>query len=126
MSYKDQYEKANKAGEIQDLTPTFTRFEKEGDVILGKLVSYNPVQSSLGEGQYNQYLFETDDGLVKFSLGQAADSELGSQFVAGEVYRIEFLGKEKIDRGRAVNKYEVVQIPSGENPQVGGKDDIPF
>lgn len=126
MSYKDQYEKAYKAGETQDLTPTFTRFEEKGDVMIGKLVSFNSVQSSLGEGSYNQYLFDTDDGLVKFSLGKAADSELASQFVAGGVYRIEFLGNEKIGKGRTVNKYEVVQIPTGEATQVGGDEDVPF
>jgi hypothetical protein len=109
-SYKKLYEAAKKKKALKLLTPDFHKWQDTGEVIVGAFVSRNPVQGKLGGVEYNQYIFETDDGLVKFSMGAAADREVGDLFVPGAVYSIEYLGKESISGGRSVNKFNVIEI----------------
>jgi hypothetical protein len=112
MSYTKQFEEAKKAGKIKDLTPEYIEFKEKGTTVCGVLVSSNPVQSTLSEGSYNQYLMETDQGLIKFALGAAADRELENVLFKGGLYSITFLGKEDIKGGRRVNKFQVHTIES--------------
>ncbi len=56
------------------------------------------------------YIFSTDEGLVKFSLGSAADNEVAAIFGEGGVYAIKYQGKEEIGGGRSVNKFEISEI----------------
>ncbi len=109
-NYSKQYAAAKKAGKIQDLTPDYVKWEKEGQQIIGAYVSQNEVDSSLSEGKYKQYLFDTDKGLIKMAMGSAADAEFSTMFVAGCIYAITYNGKEKIGRGREVNRFTVEQF----------------
>jgi len=109
-SYKELYENSRKAKTMKSLTPRYVKWEKEGQQIIGAYISHNPVQSRIGDKEYNQYIFETDDGLIKFSLGRSADSELTPQLVAGVVYAITFKGKEGIAGGRTVNRFLLEEI----------------
>ena len=109
-SYQELYDAAKKAKTAKQLTPTYVKWEQEGEMIIGAFISSNPVQSRLGGTEYNQYIFETDDGLVKFALGRAADSEFTPQLCKGVVYAITYLGKEKITGGRSVNRFSVEEI----------------
>uniref|UniRef100_A0A6H1ZTU5 Uncharacterized protein n=1 Tax=viral metagenome TaxID=1070528 RepID=A0A6H1ZTU5_9ZZZZ len=116
-SYKQLYQEAKKNKALKQLTPKYHQWDKEGDCIIGAYINQNPVTSRLGGQQYNQYIFETDEGLVKFSLGRAADSEFAEMFAKGIVYSIRFEGKEKISGGRTVNRFMVEEI--GVSDQVG-------
>ncbi|GAI56426.1 unnamed protein product [marine sediment metagenome] len=82
--------------------------------------------SSLGGGEYNQYLFETDEGLVKFALGRSGDGEIGAVLEKGHVYQVEFLGQESISGGRKVNKFNCIEVGFGEeivsDKKKSGKD----
>jgi len=109
-SYKELYEAAKKAKSLKQLTPVYHKWEKTGECIIGAYISHNPVQSRLGDTGYNQYIFETDNGLVKFALGRSADSEFAPMFGKGVVYAITFKGKEKISGGRTVNRFKVEEI----------------
>jgi hypothetical protein len=126
MGYKEQYEEAQKVGGVQGLTPEFMKFEKKGEVVLGKYITSSDVQGQIGEGTYKQYLFDTDEGLVKFAMGAATDREVEPQLIAGDVYRVVFEGKEKITGGRQVNKFKVEHIAgdSVSSPEKG--DEAPF
>jgi len=126
MSYKGLKEKAEKEKAIEDLTPEYIAWEKTGQLILGKFISSSAVASGMGEGTYNQYLFETDEGLVKFSLGAATDKELDTLLVHGNVYEIKFLGKEKIAHGRSVNKFTLSLIARASELPADMADRIPF
>ncbi|MBD3425706.1 MAG: hypothetical protein GF409_00585 [Candidatus Omnitrophica bacterium] len=109
-SFRDLAAKAEKAKTAARLTPVFKQFEKAGDEIIGAYISHAAVGSE-GEGKpYNQYLFETDEGLVKFHMGSAADTEYAAQFQKGNVYLVRFQGKEAIKGGRTVNKFDVFQV----------------
>jgi len=110
MKYKEMYQEAQKVGGVKTLTPTYVEFEKKGDMIVGRFKGRGPVTSSLGGGEYYQYLFDSDDGLIKVALGQACDKEAGKLMEEGKVYKIEYLGQVKISGGRKVNKYDIAII----------------
>jgi hypothetical protein len=122
-SYKQLYHEAKKNKALKQLTPKYVQWDKEGDCIIGAYINQNPVTSRLGGQQYNQYIFETDEGLVKFALGRAADGEFADMFVRGVVYAIRFEGKEKISGGRTVNRFMVEEI--GVSDQVGDFESEP-
>ncbi len=114
-TYKQMYDKAVKDKAIKQLTPEYMEFNKPGIKVIGAFVSKGVVESSAGGGEYFQYVFETDDGRVKFHMGRATDSDVGKKLVEGMIYSITFEGKEEISAGRRVNKFNVEEIgPSGE------------
>lgn len=125
MRYVELFQEAEKNKNIEVVQPLFIKLEKEGETIIGAYVSAHEVLSNLSDGTYNMYVFDTDDGLVKFSLGGSADKDVGGLLRAGEVYCIKYLGKQDIGKGKRVNKYDIRRIV----PQVkgaGGQNDIPF
>lgn len=126
MSYKEQYEEAKKSDGLKGLSATYVEFAKKGIKVLGRLIGRNAVNSSLGGGTYYQYLMETDEGLIKFALGRATDSEAGALMGRGGVYAIEFLGQEKIAGGKKLNKFKVEELEPPSTELVGGSSDIPF
>ena len=109
-SYRELYASAKKTKAVKQLTPAYIKWEEEGQLIVGAYINQNAVQSRLGGTEYKQYIFETDDGLIKFALGRAADSEFSEMFGKGVVYAITFEGKEKISGGRQVNRFNVEEI----------------
>ncbi len=114
-SYKQMYEQAVKDKAVKQLTPEYLEFKKPGDQVIGAFVSKAVVESSGGGGEYFQYVFETDQGRVKFHMGRATDSDVGKKLTEGMIYSITFEGKEEISAGRRVNKFNVEEIgPSGE------------
>ena len=126
MKYSEMKKAAEKAGALKDLTPTFFEFSKKGDGFAGKLRSVSTVQSGLGKGEYCQYLFDTDEGLVKCAFGAATDKELSAFFEPGRVFSVEFLGKIKISGGRSVNKFKILEIDPSLLPKGEGEEDLPF
>jgi hypothetical protein len=112
-TYKELMEEQRKKGSFKTLTPEFKRFEEQGDSVLGRLTHVETVSNREDGSEFNQYLFDTDNGPVKFMLGSAGDHEIGSQMKIGGVYYVEFQGKEKTSRGYQVNKFNVVEIDGG-------------
>jgi len=109
-SYRELYNRSKKAKTVKSLTPNYVKWEKKGQQIIGAFISFNPVQSRLGGSEYNQYIFETDEGLIKFALGKSADSEFTPQLASGIVYAITYEGKENIAGGRQVNRFNLEEI----------------
>ena len=113
-TYKEIYDQSVKEKSLKPLDTTYVKWAKKGDVILGRFKGSSAVESQQGGGEYNQYLFETDEGLVKFSLGRAADAEIGAVMQKDMIYRIEFLGQEPLTGGRKVNKFKCDEIGFGD------------
>ncbi len=142
MKYAEAYSKAKKEKRTETITPEYVTFEKEKAFVVGQFIGYAAVASSQGDGYYNQYLFNTDVGLVKFALGNATDKEIIPLMRVGEVYHVEFQGKEKLDAKRSVNKFlvnhipltpeervemDLIDIPDIPSPvRVGGVEDLAF
>lgn len=122
MTYEEMFKKAEKEKALKDLTPIFKEFRKKGEKIIGQFISCSDVDSSTGEGTYKHYLFDTDEGLVKFSLGAATDKEVLGLMGLDDIFVVEFINTIKISGGRSVNKFKVQQIIT-DLEQVGGEDD---
>ena len=110
MKYADMAAEATKQGALEELTPTYVEFSKKGDGVVGRLKAVSSVESGLSEGTYNQYLFDTDEGLIKCAFGRATDKEAGQLMTIGGVYQVDFQGKVTITGGRQVNKFQIDRI----------------
>ena len=110
-TFKGFYEQAKKDKTLKPVTASYKKWEKDGDEVIGQFVSRSTVDSSMGTGTYFQYLFKTDEGMIKFALGSSNDNEIGAIMSPGLVYRIVYKGKEDLQRGRRVNRFECENIP---------------
>ena len=126
MSYKDQFKQVKESGEGRSLSPTYIEWLKKGDQIIGRMLAKNPVAGQVSGSSYNQYLFDTDDGLVKFAVGSATDNEAAALMKVGGVYAITFGGKEKLKGGRSINRFEIIEVEASGDALVGNQADIPF
>jgi len=126
MGYKQLLEEARQNKKTKEITSQYFEFKKAGDCFVGRLLSKNKVESKLGGEGYFQYLFETDDGLIKCAFGRATDNEAGVLMQIGKVYYVEYLGTEKITGGRRINRFRIEEILEEDLEMVGGDDDVPF
>ena len=117
-TYAEQLKESTKDGNIKKLTAVYHKWVKSGEKILGSFIGRSEVGKAEEGNRYYQYLFETDEGLTKFSLGNASDGEIGAALVKGRVYLVEFKGKETIGGGRKVNRFECTEI-GFEGEQIG-------
>lgn len=109
-TYKQMYDEAAKAKAVKSLKPRYHDWKSDGNVLIGAFISLSAVDGALGGKSYNQYIFDTDEGHVKFSLGGAADNEVAAIFSPGVVYHIEYQGKEEIAGGRQVNNFIISEV----------------
>ena len=112
MSYKDAVKRATRKGGAKVIGMGFHKMDKEGDCVVGLFADRHEVSGRFAGSRYIHYIFETDDGPVKFRLGSASDQEYGSQMEIGEVYSVTFKGKESISGNRYINRFEIVHIPA--------------
>ena len=126
MGYREHYAEVKKAKTGRKLSAKYIEWTEKGQQIVGRLLSRNPVDSSMGSGTYFQYLWDTDDGLVKCALGKATDGEAGALMMRGGVYSIIYEGQENLKGGRKLNKFEIIELEASEETPVGGSGDIPF
>ncbi len=122
MGYKDAFVAAAKAKTARLLTPEYVEFAKKGDSVTGKFLSSSDVKSTLGEGTYKMYVFDTDDGVVKFKLGAATDTELANVIVPGGVYQIVFQGQVRLKGGHSVNKFMVLALADKKSEEITDND----
>lgn len=116
---------AEASGRTQMVTPTFLKWEKVGQVVVGRLVSRSVVTSSKGPGTYNMYVMDTDDGLIKFSLGAVTDRNLMNVFSDGEVFVVRYDGQDRTPNGNHVNKFTVRAVVET-GTQAETSSDVPF
>ncbi len=125
-SYQAMYEAAQESGRTKELTAQYFEFKQRGDGFVGLLKARNEVAGKLGGKPYSQYMFETDDGLVKCAFGAATDGDAGQLMTIGSVYSVVFEGQEKIAGGRKVNRFKIVRVVTEQEASVGGPEDIPW
>ncbi len=121
--YAKMYADAQKDKSVKKLTPKYMKWEKAGQKVIGAFVSKSVIGSRLNDKEYNQYLFDTDEGLVKFALGGVADAEMSAILVPGVVFCITYLGKTDLEGGKRVNKFDFEEL--GGEPSGGGVNTTP-
>lgn len=109
-TYADAYKEASRKEGTKEIGVTYFKFEEVGKHIVGVYVGFNPVPGQYQGQEYNQYLFETDDGPIKFHLGAAADRDYAPLLVIGEIYMVRYDGKQDIGKGQQVNRFHVEHI----------------
>ena len=126
MKYKEllKAKKDAKAGRF--LSSEYIKFEKKNDAVVGRLLSINEVSGQLGGKSYKQYLFDTDDGLIKCAFGNATDNEAGALMGRGGIYSVVYEGQEQLKGGRSINRFTITELEAPGEGQVGGDADIPF
>ena len=123
MSYKD-VKKAAKTNKTQkELGVLFVEFNKVDTSVLGEFVGVHQVAGQKDGTYYNQYVFKTDDGPVKFQCGGVFDSEGGAMMEIGGVYEVTYRGQEDLKGGRRVNKIDLVCYSLPQGARVGSGDD---
>jgi len=126
MKFAEMKDQAEKTGALNNLTPAFFVFSAPGAGFCGRLKHIAEVSSGLSEGVYKQYLFETDDGLIKCAFGSSTDKEVEALLKISNVYIVEFQGKAKITGGRSVNKFKIQEIDESGLIPDADKKDVPF
>lgn len=112
-TYETAYKKHKAKDTMKQVSVEFYNWEEEGQVLVGKLVSFDPVKSKDYEGEYNRYIFDTDDGLVGVICGTMFDNLIAEMDLIGKVLAVEYLGKRQLEGGRTVNRFKVSIIPEG-------------
>ena len=125
MGYKEMYEEAQKSGAVKELKPEFYKFEKPGDSIIGRFKGKIHLDSSMTAEGYNHYIFETDEGMIKFPLSGYNDKEIGTQLTVYRVYYIEYRGEIKLEQGRKLKDFKAVEVMDSEGLETS-EEDIPF
>ncbi len=126
MSYKELLAQKKKDKSGRELTAAYIKFDKVGVSVVGRLMAMNAVSGSMGAIGYKQYLFHTDDDLVKCALGSATDNEAGALMNIGGIYSVTYKGKESLKGGRSINKFEIIELEAAGESGVGGVADVPF
>ena len=126
MSYKDLFKEKTDSGSSRLLSSEYIKFDKKGVQIIGRLLGMNEVSGHLGGKSYKQYLFDTDDGLVKCALGSATDAEAGALMSLGGIYSVVYDGQEKLKGGRSINRFTITELEVAGEGSLGGSSDIPF
>ena len=126
MNYAELAKQKMKDKQVRELTANYIEWKENGQVIIGRYESRNAVKSQSKDGFYYQYLFDTDEGNVKFALGSATDNAAASLMTIGGIYQVTFEGKVRLSAGRRMNKFTILELEAGDESAVGGGSDIPF
>ena len=125
MGYKEAYEAAKKSKTLKDLKPEFKKWEEPGESIIGRFKHRIHITSTMSADGYEHYVFDTDDGVIKFPLSGYNDKEIGSQLIPGHVYYIEYKGKEKLAAGNEMKVFDAQEVKNVAGLETADED-IPF
>jgi len=110
MDYEALYKQKEKDKDLLDITPTFRKFEKPDEYVIGRFLDTLEIESVKTGGRYKQYIFDTTAGRIKFHMGANADKEIGVVMKKGCVYFVQYKGKEEIGNNQSVNKWKVMLV----------------
>jgi len=111
MNYADALKKAQAAKALQDVMPAFHEWKKEGELIVGMFRMFEVLEGRKENKYFNIYTFETDEGMVRFTLGAMIDGQAAELLKPGLVYAITFKGQETIASGNKMNSFSVEYVP---------------
>lgn len=106
--FQKAYEEAKRSGRLKRKTYQIHSWGIDGDELIGKILDVRPFEGGKFEGTCNQYLIETSQGNRSFIMGSYTDSQLVDIELKGQLVRIQFLDKKKLDDGRSVNMFDVI------------------
>lgn len=111
--YETAYKTHKGKETMQQVSVEFYQWEEERQVLVGRLIEWDTLESKDFDGNYNRYVFDTDDGLVGVICGTMFDTLVTEKDLKGKVLAVEYLGKKQLDGGKTVNRFKVSIIPEG-------------
>lgn len=118
VDFKALLKKHLEKGEVKSV---ITQLKTEWDLdeqVVGRLVDIVDVHFPKTNNTVNGYIFETDGGLVQFTLGANVDLQSERAMPINHVFACTFKGKKDISEGRTMNIFEVLDLGEYED----GKD----
>jgi hypothetical protein len=113
MAKNTETDKAETKPTGRRLSIDYRPFKEIGQTITGLFINRVEIVSKQNGGKYNQYVFDTDEGKIKFHCGAFFDHDAGSLMQIGGRYRIEYLGKKDVGGGNRVNVFELYDVGDG-------------
>jgi hypothetical protein len=80
--------------------------------VVGKLLAIEKSDKGKFGVEVNLYTIEGDIGVEILILGRASDEKLEGKLELEKVYAFVYKGKRSIGKGRQVNQFEVMLVPS--------------
>jgi hypothetical protein len=112
MEYKKAFETALDKRLVVSLMPSVHRWVGENDIVVGKLLAIEKSDKGKFGVEVNLYTIEGDIGVEILILGRASDEKLEGKLELEKVYAFVYKGKRSIGKGRQVNQFEVMLVPS--------------
>ena len=107
MSYKDEFKKSEAKGKTKTLTFQIYTWEEEGQELYGKVISVSPFTLGKFDTEVDNYVIETDEGIITTVLGSATDKQLKEVDPVGMRIYIQYRGKKNLKDGRQINLFHV-------------------
>lgn len=124
MGYKELLKAARDQNAARNLVAKYVKLDKEGVEVIGKYMGFVVIPAKKNMPEYKQYLFDTDDGAVKFAPGNNFDGSTGAMMSVGGVYALTYKGKRDIGAGHKVNEWECVSVPADIGDSAEPSDEI--
>ena len=88
--YEASYKKHKAKDTMKQVSVEFYQWEEEGQVLVGRLIEWEKIDSKDFEGTYNKYTFDTDDGLVGVICGTMFDTLNEEKDLKGKILAVEY------------------------------------
>lgn len=118
MKYRDQYKQAMKNGDVRAISSVMKKDWSRNEDIVGVLKNVSQVHNDKFDSDYNSYLFATDDGNIKCSLGAAVDQDVAPFMKLGELYLVRYKGDVDTGKGNPMKQFEIMRVPSDVTDEV--------
>lgn len=110
MSYLEKYQSAVDRGTLEPLTTDIKSWKEPGEQIVGVINAVKPFEGGKFENTCNQYILDTDSGLVSTVLGSSVDKQLEGKILINKCVVITYNGKVELDGGKQCNKFDIKVI----------------
>jgi len=107
MDYKSLYKDAIEADKVIRTTHTIHQWVEEGQTIIGRVIDISEFTGGKFDQPCNQYMIDTDDGIISTLMGASTDKQLAVHDILGNVVCITYKGKKLLDDNRQINLFEV-------------------
>lgn len=108
--YALQHRNALKEETIERLSLNQYKWDTVGQTLVGKLESFESIDSTKYAGTFIRYIFDTDAGKYVVIFGAMVDQVLADEEYIGCVLAITYDGKKSLDGGKRLNQYTVLRL----------------
>lgn len=110
MSYAERYAKAEKSGEVTDLSMEFTVLDAETPQIIGRIMEIRPFTFPKLGKPTDAIIMDTDTGMVAVLAGLVAVNACRPDKMSGKIVCIRYLGEITEGVKRPYKDYSVKMI----------------